>query len=294
MHGSMRSDVAPAAATGDAEPAGTRPTFTVVIAVKNGARTLQRALDSVFEQTYEGIEVIVMDGGSTDGTQAILERNTDRIAYWESVPDRGLCHAWNKAVARATGEWICFLGADDRYHDREVFAGIAAALPEDVATTRVVYGQLARLKDDGWVHHRGGRPWGQRRKKFRRGEMIPHPATFHHRSLFAEHGGFDERFAIAGDYEFLLRELLHHRPAFVPLIVVDMSPGGISNRPSTAPRMAREVYRARYMHHLVKTPPWRSRALASQLASLWLDQHVRPRVTRVRTLVGRSSPPGAS
>jgi len=272
------------------EPAATaEPTFTVIIAVRNGAASLQRALDSVFEQTYPRIELVVMDGGSTDGTQAILEHNDARIAYWESAPDRGVCHAWNKALTYATGDWISFLGADDRYHDPQVFEAVAAALPDGTTGPRVVYGKLARLKADGWVYHRGGRPWKQRRKKFRQGEMIPHPSTFHHRSVFEERGGFDEGFAIAGDYEFLLRELPQRKPRFVPVLVADMSPGGLSNRPSTAGRMAKEVYRARYMHHIVKVPPWCSPRLAAQLGQVWLDRHVRPRL-RSRTGAPGSNP----
>jgi glycosyltransferase involved in cell wall biosynthesis len=282
---SQRRDPAPAALAGDR-----RPTFSVVIAVFNGAGTLQRALDSVFDQSYPGWEIVVMDGGSTDGTQAILERNADRIAYWESAPDRGICHAWNKALDHVTGDWICFLGADDRYHDADVFARIAEALPAPEADTRIVYGQLARIKGDGWVQHRGGKPWTRRhRRRFAKGEMIPHPSTFHRRSIFDERGRFDERFKIAGDYEWLLRELLARDPAFVRVVVVDMAPGGLSNRPSTALRMAREVYLARYLNGRVRTPPWRSSRLWRQLARIWLDRYVAPRVSGVRARLGRGA-----
>lgn len=276
-------------ATGPAA-GGRHPTFSVVIAVFNGAATLQRALDSVFEQRYPSWEIVVMDGGSTDGTQAVLERNSDRIAYWESAPDRGVCHAWNKALDHVSGDWVCFLGADDRYHDPDVFAKIAAALPPADSGTQIVYGQLARMKADGWVHHRGGRPWsGRFKRRFNSGVMIPHPSTFHRRSVFDERGRFDESFAIAGDYEWLLRELPHRRPLFVPVIVVDMAPGGLSNRPSTAMRMAREVYTARYMHGRVRTPPWRSKRLWAELAQLWVAAHVTPKVQRATAPLRRPS-----
>ncbi len=104
------------------------PRISVIIAVRNGAGTLQRALDSVFEQTYDDIELIVMDGASSDGTQAILERNAARIAYWRSEPDGGIYQAWNKALDHVTGDWICFLGADDRFHASDIVASVAAAL----------------------------------------------------------------------------------------------------------------------------------------------------------------------
>ena len=95
-------------------PPARLPRISVVIAVYNGAQTIQRALDSIFEQTYRDLEVVVIDGGSTDGTQAILEHNASQIAYWVSEPDRGVYNAWNKALDHVTGDWVCFLGADDR------------------------------------------------------------------------------------------------------------------------------------------------------------------------------------
>jgi glycosyltransferase involved in cell wall biosynthesis len=268
------------------------PRITVITAVRNGSATLQRALDSVFEQTHDRVELVVMDGASTDGTQAILERNAARIRYWESAPDRGIYHAWNKALAHATGDWICFLGADDRLHSPEVLADVAAALAADEGRHRVAFGDLDKYRPDGSVSHRTGRRWGKKRRQaFRRGVMIPHPSTFHHRSLFEEHGPFDERFVIAGDFEFLLRELLRHDPLHIPVTVADMSPGGLSDRPSTRPLLLREVYRARYMHGITKEPPWRSKRLHWDLSRLWVRQHLTPRVAQVRAMLARA--PGA-
>ena len=77
--------------------------ISVVIAVRNGAETLQRALESIFGQTYEHLELIVMDGASSDGTVTILERYDADIAYWESAPDRGSTtpgiRHWNTRLA---------------------------------------------------------------------------------------------------------------------------------------------------------------------------------------------------
>ena len=266
------------------------PRITVIIAVRNGAKTLQRALDSVFEQTYADIELVVQDGASTDGTQAILERNTARIAYWRSEPDRGIYQAWNKALDHVTGDWICFLGADDRFRTPDVMVRVAAALAEDEMRHRIAYGDMDKILADGSIRHRVGAPWDDaRRARFRRGFMIPHPSTFHHRSLFDMAGRFDETFVIAGDFEFLLRELLDHDPLFIPVVVTDMTAGGLSDRPSSAYRVPWEVHRARYLHSLVPTPPWRSRRLARQMASIWIARNIRPRLAAVRRLAARRS-----
>jgi glycosyltransferase involved in cell wall biosynthesis len=253
------------------------PSISVIIAVRNGANTIQRALDSVFEQTHDRLDVVVMDGASTDGTQAILERNSDRIAYWESKPDRGVFHAWNKGLDHVTGEWICFLGADDRYHAPDMMARIAAALAHDDGEHLIAYGSLDVVRLDGSVDHSMGVPWAAARRRLRRRRMpIPHPATFHHRSLFERHGRFDERFRIAGDYEFLLRVLVEHEALWIPETVVDMAGGGLSDRPSTRYLLQREAYRARYMHGLEKAPPWRSVRLMRRLGRIWISDHFGP------------------
>ncbi len=84
--------------------------------------------------------------------------------------------------------------------------------------------------------------------------MIPHPATLHHRSLFDGSGRFDETFRIAGDLEFLLRELLDHDPLFIPVLMTDMAGGGLSDRPSSTYRVLREVHQALYLHGLMPSP----------------------------------------
>lgn len=272
---------------------GARPRMSVLIAVYNGAATLQRALDSVFEQSYPAVELIVMDGASTDGTPAILERNASRIAHWESEPDRGIYHAWNKALDHVRGEWVCFLGADDRYAGPDVFERVAGHLAEDAGGHRVVYGYLDKVLADGSVRRTPGGAWDDaRRRRFAQGRMIPHPATFHHRSLFERHGRFDESYRIAGDFEFLLRELVDHDALFIPVVVVEFAAGGLSDRPGSRSLVAREVYRARYAHGLVASPPWRSRSLYRQLASIWFRTSVRPRLARLRRIaLRRRTPP---
>jgi glycosyltransferase involved in cell wall biosynthesis len=86
--------------------------YSIVIAVMNGAKTLRQTLGSVFTQSYPGWEVIVQDGGSTDGTLDIL-RGCGNHLDWRSGPDSGIYDAWNKAAERASGDWVLFLGADD-------------------------------------------------------------------------------------------------------------------------------------------------------------------------------------
>jgi cellulose synthase/poly-beta-1,6-N-acetylglucosamine synthase-like glycosyltransferase len=91
--------------------------ISVIIVTYNAAETLQTCLNSIYKQKYPAIEIIVIDGKSTDGTIEILQKNADKIAYWKSEKDNGIYDAMNKALKHTKGEWVYFLGADDELFD---------------------------------------------------------------------------------------------------------------------------------------------------------------------------------
>ena len=155
-------------------------------------------------------------------------------------------------------------------------AEVAAALAADAGQHRVAYGSMNKVFADGTVEHRQSSRWTKRRRKsFRQGQMIPHPATFHHQSLFELHGRFDESFRIAGDYELLLRELVRNAPLFLQVLVADWYAGGLSDLPANKYLVQREVYRARHLRGVAKAPPWRAPRLYQALARTWIDRHIR-------------------
>jgi glycosyltransferase involved in cell wall biosynthesis len=88
-------------------------TICTVVGVRNGARTLQRCIDSVRNQAHPHKGLIIVDGKSTDGTVEILSCNANAISWCISEPDIGIYAAWNKALLHVKGEWICFPGTDD-------------------------------------------------------------------------------------------------------------------------------------------------------------------------------------
>ena len=94
------------------------PLVTIVTSVFNGGHLLENTIKSIISQTYSNIEYIIIDGGSKDQTIDIIKKYDANIDYWISEPDDGIYFAWNKALQRATGDWIAFIGADDIYkHD---------------------------------------------------------------------------------------------------------------------------------------------------------------------------------
>jgi glycosyltransferase involved in cell wall biosynthesis len=227
------------------------PLLTVIIAVFNGRDTLQQCIDSVARQTYPNKELIIIDGGSKDGTVKILEDNCNQFSYWISEPDKGIYNAWNKGLAHAHGEWICFLGADDYFWDFTVLEQMVAKLEILPSTIRVAYGKIILISNDGQAPRPKGEPWAQIKGLFKQYMCIPHVGTMHRRSLFEQHGKFDESFDIAGDYEFLLRELIEGDAVFYPdIIIAGQRLGGISTNSANYLKTLKETIRARTMHRL--------------------------------------------
>jgi glycosyltransferase involved in cell wall biosynthesis len=218
------------------------PLISIITSTFRAAEHLPRAIESVRAQTFDEFEWIVIDGASTDGTVDILGRNEDVIDYWISEPDTGIYDAWNKGVRKARGKWIVFFGADDYLLAPDVLSRAAAALSSTASQYHVVYGQIIVVNQAGEEVERVGTEWARVKRKFRSLMCLPHPAVFHHRDLFQVYGNFDPAFRIAGDYEFLLRELSEHDALFVPgLVVTCMTVGGISSNPENSRKMMRET-----------------------------------------------------
>jgi glycosyltransferase involved in cell wall biosynthesis len=237
------------------QPTPNYPLITVIVAVYNGVRTLQQCIDSIAQQSYPAKELIVIDGASTDGTVEIVEQNKEKIAYWVSEPDRGIYNAWNKGLEQVKGEWICFLGADDYFLDKNVLEQAAkclAMLPDNIC---VAYSQVMLLNTEEALYPIG-EPWEKIKKRFKQFMCIPHQGVLHRRRLFEVHGPFDESFRIAGDYDLLLRDLKTSDAFFIPnLILTVMRLGGVSTDPGNALAGLREFRRAQ-LNNGLRFPGW--------------------------------------
>lgn len=235
---------------------GFPPVITVIVSVYNGVETLQQCIDSVCSQTYPHKELILIDGGSSDGSAELIKANAHQIAYSISEPDSGIYNAWNKGLLQASGDWICFIGSDDFLWSDSVLQSMASrlvALPDEI---KVAYGQIMLLNQAGDNLRRMGSPWPQMKTRFRQLMSLPHPAVMHKKNLFTQHGNFDESYRIAGDYEMLLRELGANDAWFMPdIVVTGMRQGGISSNPGNNVTALIEV-RAAQRKNGVKRSGW--------------------------------------
>lgn len=202
------------------------PRLSVIIATFNAASTLQECLDSITGQDFPGIEVLVADGGSTDGTTDIIARNVDRIVWSCSGQDGGIYDAWNKAVAMARGEYVMFLGADDALESRTIISRIFAEIGS--RDFDLVSGIGVLVDDAGVEYHRFGDAWNHR--KVRRRMTICHPGALHRRKLFDRFGSFDTRYRICADYDFILRLPEDIRALFVDAPIARIRDAGVSRR----------------------------------------------------------------
>jgi glycosyltransferase involved in cell wall biosynthesis len=201
------------------------PKITVITSVLNDAENLINAINSIRVQNCPSIEYIIIDGGSTDKTLDVIKENSDIIHKWISEKDNGIYSAWNKGIKLATGEWICFLGADDIFMPNVLNILLLAAVNsnDDIEyisgkTDLFLYDKYLRTTGEPFVWH-----------KFRKNLCTGHNAAFHHISLYKKYGLYNENFRSAGDYEFLLRAGSNLKTLYVDIVTTRMNLGGVSN-----------------------------------------------------------------
>ncbi|CAK8715271.1 glycosyltransferase family 2 protein [Candidatus Electrothrix laxa] len=196
----------------------------VIIASYNSAKTLQGCLDSIYVQTYPAIRIIIIDGGSTDSTVNILKNNESRLTYWESEKDRGIYHAWNKALLHTSGEWVCFLGSDDCWAYPDAISDMI--FKGNNEHSDIVSGREAQVNERHVVKKIKGIPWSW--QSLQRFHSIAHPGMMHRRKIFDSYGNYNEKYKIAGDYDFTLRLGPSVKSSFVDKALVFTGDSGIS------------------------------------------------------------------
>lgn len=205
--------------------------ISLITAVKNRAGPLAACLRSIRGQTWSGVEHIVVDGGSTDGTLEVLDSHAGSVAKLISGPDSGVYDALNKGIDAAGGDIVGFMHADDEFANPDSLARIARAFEDpdvDVAYGDLVY---VRRRDPSRVV-RYWRAGEYSRARLAQGWMPPHPTFYARREVYQRFGAFDLRYRIAADYENMLRILWRGgaRAAYIPQVLVRMRMGGISNQ----------------------------------------------------------------
>jgi glycosyltransferase len=204
---------------------------SIITAVLNGIETIESCIKSVIRQTYENLEYIIIDGGSTDGTLEKIRAYNDEIALLISEADDGIYHALNKGLRLASGDVVGFLHGDDYYTNSVVIRKVVDVfMMQDVDSC---YGDLKYV--DKHNVKRVVRHWQSsyfKPGKFRNGWMPPHPTFFVRKEIYDKYGHFNTAFEIASDYELMLRFLEKRRIStyYLPETLIKMRLGGTSNK----------------------------------------------------------------
>lgn len=180
-----------------------KPLISIITVVFNGEKYLEETIQSVINQTYDNVEYIIIDGGSTDKTVDIIKKYEDKIDYWVSERDNGISDAFNKGVKVAKGDYINFQGDGDGFASpdvlEKVFQGINSK--EDI----FVSARISRIDEDGKEIFSSKHIENFDKKSLLFKMSLPHQGLFTHKSYFEKYGLFDINNTFCMDYEHLLR-----------------------------------------------------------------------------------------
>jgi glycosyltransferase involved in cell wall biosynthesis len=200
------------------------PLVSIITATYNADAHLESSIESVKNQTYRHFEYFIIDGGSEDRTVEIIKENQSHITYWLSEKDNGIYDAWNKGLDLIHGDWVLFLGADDRLLPDSLANYINYISLNIDKKFDYISSRIKRVRPDGSIEGIIGKSWEWEEFKYRM--TTSHPGSFHSKQLFLKYGNYNTDYQIVSDYEMLLRPKQHLKAGFMNKITVLMSTGG--------------------------------------------------------------------
>lgn len=174
--------------------------FSIVTVNLNNAAGLERTLQSIAVQSYAHPEIIVIDGGSTDGSTDVIKRFENIITKWVNEKDSGIYNAMNKGIVRAAGQYVIFMNSGDTFYSAETLQKVST----DMDNHDIIYG-------NAWVVDRD-RSWleifpPRLSLSFMASKFLCHQAIFYKREMLISMGGYNEEYKIFADWDFNVRAL---------------------------------------------------------------------------------------
>lgn len=182
------------------------PFISIITVCYNAEETIERTLQSVSSQNLSNYEYIIIDGKSKDGTLQIIEQYTSCVDLLISEPDKGLYDAMNKAIKKATGDYLCFLNAGDKFHSNDTLELTFNKVKELKVKPDVIYGETAIVDNKGEFirMRRHSTPKQLSWKSFKKGMVVCHQAFIPRRSLVPL---YDLNYRYSADFDWCIQIL---------------------------------------------------------------------------------------
>jgi glycosyltransferase involved in cell wall biosynthesis len=218
------------------------PKLSIIIPTYNSARTIQRCLSSIRIQTLTDFEIVVQDGGSSDRTvqliQEFVRENRGITLGLRQEPDMGVYDAMNKAIRRANGEWLYFLGSDDELYDQNVLSKMLGS--GKTADTDVLYGNVLIIGRASWAVD-GAIYDGHFDLRKLLTKNICHQAIFYKAAFFRRVGEFNPKYVVCADWDFNMRCWAMGLFTYVDLVVAKFHAGGHSTKGRSDPHFGADA-----------------------------------------------------
>lgn len=208
-----------------------RKKLSIITINFNNLAGLKKTFESVFHQTFQDFEYIVIDGGSTDGSKELIDQYQDQIDYWVSEKDGGIYNAMNKGIIKASGEYLQFLNSGDTLVDLAILTKVFD-IPRNEA---IIYGDLHEVLPNGNTKimiplQENELTLANFNSNTR--ATIMHPSSFIRRALF-EDGLYDESYKIIADIKFFIERIIMQNCTvkYVPYVISNFNLEGLSSDP---------------------------------------------------------------
>jgi putative colanic acid biosynthesis glycosyltransferase len=202
-----------------------KPLISIVTVVYNGEKFLEDTIKSVIEQSYENIEYIIIDGGSTDETVDIIKKYEDKIDYWASEPDSGIYDAMNKGAKLATGDFVVFMNAGDMFYMPKSVARCVALMSDE---TKSYFGRAKIYsKKTTWLYpnenyHK------ENIETFLKNALPNHQAMFFPKSFYKTYP-YNLKYKVGSDSDYKFQAQKECGLLFIDEIVGVFALGGVSS-----------------------------------------------------------------
>jgi glycosyltransferase involved in cell wall biosynthesis len=252
--------------------------LSIVTINLNNAKGLQKTLESVVDQSFVDFELLVIDGGSTDGSAEVIRQYENKISYWVSEPDKGIYHAMNKGIKLTTGSYILFLNSGDSLVKNSILDDVFKVIKSNTSID-FFYGDTINARSQAIHTYPTTLTFSYFYER-----TINHQSTIFKKDLFVNYGLYTESFRIVSDWEYYLKLLFLNQCSYMhvnfPIVVFDYD-HGLSTSPCAAEtiKTERELVLKKYFPHFISdyeflrsitnSRPWRAIGRINKIKDLF-------------------------